>query len=145
MTAQVKVLVDNFSAVRSALSGNRLMDIAMSGGRVVQSQARIYAPVDTGNLRESIQAEPDKAGAFSAWVRIGSDAVYAAIQEFGGTIKPKTKKMLSWIGDNGKRIFAHAVQIKAQPYLRPALDNHHPEIMGAVSAGVKMALEKATR
>ena len=145
MTAQVKVLVNNFKAVRGSLTGPSLMSAAMNGGRVIQSNARNYAPVDTGNLRASIQVEPAEVKPTAAWVNIGTDVIYAAIQEFGGTIKPKTKKMLSWIGENGERIFARAVQIKAQPYLRPAVDNHKNDIIGAVSAALTALLQKATK
>jgi phage gpG-like protein len=145
MTAQVKVLVNNFKAVRGSLTGPSLMNAAMNGGRVIQSNARNYAPVDTGNLRASIQVEPDEVKPNIAWVNIGTDVIYAAIQEFGGTIKPKVAKMLSWVDKDGKRIFARAVQIKAQPYLRPAVDNHMPRIKWVITRTLNIIAEKATK
>ena len=141
-TAVIKV--NNTAAIRQALSGNNLMDIAKAGSHVIQSNARTYAPVDTGNLKASIQAEPDEQSAMVAWARIGTNVIYARIQEFGGWIKPKTKKMLSWIGSDGKRVFAHAVHIPAQPYLRPAVDNHRNEIVSVVAAMVNTTIERVT-
>jgi hypothetical protein len=145
MSKTVRVVVDNVDKVKRALGGAGLMQAAMSGGRVVQSQARIYAPVDIGNLRASIQAEPVKETPTSAEVQIGSGAIYARIQELGGTIVPKTAKMLSWVNSSGQRVFAKAVTIKAQPYLRPAVDNHEGQIKGAISASINDQLARATK
>lgn len=47
---------------------------------------------------------------------VGSNLEYAAVQQFGATIKPKNKKTLSWkIG--GVSVFAKKVVIPARPYL----------------------------
>jgi phage virion morphogenesis protein len=49
-------------------------------------------------------------------VRIGSNKVYAAIHQFGGTIKPVRARRL--VFHLGKRVvFARQVQIPARPYL----------------------------
>lgn len=118
--ASVQIKVNNFPAVRKALKGSDLMGIAMGGARIVQSQARIYCPVDTGNLRASIMASPGEQSDLSATAEIGTDVIYAAIQELGG---------------------AH---IKAQPYLRPAMDNHKRQIGDAIGAMVKATLQRVT-
>lgn len=145
--SNVKVIykVNNIAAVRRAMGGDGLMDAAMNGGRVIQSQARINVPVDTGNLRASIMTEPLEQKPTRAVVQIGTDVIYARIQELGGTIKPKTAKMLSWITENGERVFARAVRIKAQPYLRPAVDTQRPQIMSAIAYVINAALQRATR
>lgn len=41
---------------------------------------------------------------------------YAAIHQFGGVIRPVTAKRLSWVGPDGKRIFAMKVTIPARPF-----------------------------
>lgn len=47
---------------------------------------------------------------------VGSNLEYAATHQFGATIKPKNKKMLSWkIG--GVSVFAKKVVIPARPFL----------------------------
>jgi len=49
-------------------------------------------------------------------VRIGSDRVYAAIHQFGGTIRPKKAggRLVFTVG--GKKVFAKSVTIPARPY-----------------------------
>ena len=51
---------------------------------------------------------------------IGSNAPYARIHDVGGVITPKTKRLLSWIGESG-RVFAKSVTIPARPYFTPAM------------------------
>jgi len=143
--SNIRIVVDNVEKVKRAIGGQGLMNAAMSGGRVVQSQAKIYAPKDTSNLANSIKAEPVKETATSAEVQIGTNVIYARIQELGGTIVPKTAKMLSWISKTGERVFARAVTIDAQPYLRPAVDNHEGQIKSAIESAISSELEKATR
>lgn len=63
--------------------------------------------VDTGALLRSITSASD---AFSAVV--GTNVVYAAIHQFGGTIRPKTKKALN-TPDGPRR----AVNMPARPFL----------------------------
>lgn len=57
-----------------------------------------------------------------ATAEIGTNLVYAAIQEFGGTIHPKNAPFLVFQLDDGTWIHATEVTIPAQPYLRPAFD-----------------------
>lgn len=52
---------------------------------------------------------------------IGSKVPYAAIHNYGGIITPKNAKRLSWIGDDGKRIFAKKVIIPKRPYFDNAI------------------------
>ena len=55
-------------------------------------------------------------------VRIGSNKVYAAIHQFGGTIRPvRAAALVFHLG--GKLIRAHAVTIPARPYLGLSADN----------------------
>ena len=81
-----------------------------AGARVVETWAKVYAPVDTGALRNSIAVDdpvtPDLAV-------VSASAEYAEHVEMGT---------------------AHAA---AQPYLRPALDQHEREIVEAVSAEIR--------
>jgi phage virion morphogenesis protein len=67
---------------------------------------------DSGALKDSI--EPDFGTDFAAAgvLASGGPAIYAAIHQFGGTIRARHKKALSFAG----RIVA-AVRIPARPYL----------------------------
>jgi len=83
--------------------------------------ARRYAPVDTGNLRDSIHVEHEAPGRS----RIAAYADYAAEVEYGTrphVIEPNTKEALAWPGMVGgpyKKV--HHPGTEAQPYLRPAV------------------------
>jgi HK97 gp10 family phage protein len=85
-----------------------------AGARVVEAYAKIAAPVDTGNLQGSIQVQevtPIQA-------IIGpSNIDYAEFVEFG------TSRMA------------------AQPYMRPAIDEHEREIVDAVQRTVAAFVE----
>lgn len=79
-----------------------------AGARIVETHAKVYAPVDTGFLRNSITVDevtPERAV-------IAPHTEYAEHVEFG------TSRMA------------------AQPYMRPALDQHESEIIGAVEATI---------
>jgi len=83
-----------------------------AGARIVESHAKVYCPVDTGTLRNSImvdEATPDRAV-------IAPHTDYAEHVEFGISQRP-------------------------QPYMRPALDQHETEILGAIEATVRDFVE----
>lgn len=79
-----------------------------AGARIVETHAKVYCPVDTGTLRNSIMVDevtPERAV-------IAPHTDYAEHVEFG------TSRMA------------------AQPYMRPALDQHEGEILAAVEATI---------
>ncbi len=84
-----------------------------AGARVVETYAKLAAPVDTGTLRNSIMLDevtPERA-------ILGPHVDYAEHVEFG------TSRMA------------------AQPYLRPAVDEHEREIVDAIEAAVRGFIE----
>lgn len=67
---------------------------------------------DTGRLRNSITSLPDQSG-----VTVGTNLIYAAVHQFGATIKPKKPGgRLVFEGPNGT-IFAKQVTIPARPFM----------------------------
>lgn len=58
--------------------------------------------------------------------RVGTDLVYAAIQEFGGTVTAKNSPLLHFEIDGEHRV-ARQVTIPPHPYMRPAFDSAGPE------------------
>lgn len=87
----------------------------------IADDARRYAPVDTGALRESIQVEHDAPGRS----RIAAYADYAAEVEYGTrphVIEPDTKEALAWPGMvGGPYARVNHPGTEAQPFLRPAV------------------------
>ncbi len=65
------------------------------GGLFHQREMARAAPVRTGNLRRSFGYEVKGQGLASELRVFSQGTTYAAIQEFGGTIKPKTKRFLT--------------------------------------------------
>jgi phage gpG-like protein len=49
------------------------------------------------------------------FARLSNPTKYSAIHQFGGVIRAKGKA-LSWVGSDGKRIFAKQVNIPARPF-----------------------------
>ena len=84
-----------------------------AGARIVETYAKLTAPVDTGFLRNSITV--DSATDTEAIIAPHTD--YAEHVEFG------TERQA------------------AQPYMRPALDEHEAEILDAVRATVAAFVE----
>ena len=80
---------------------------------VVQGSAVLLSPVDTGNLRSSINFKVESEDE----ARVGTNVDYAPHVEFG------TKKM------------------SAQPYLRPALDNNRNQIEKMIADAISKAVK----
>ena len=94
----VQVEVDGATALRASLAraGDDLEEMAtaeLRAGQIIKQRASALAPKVSGSLAQSITASTGGTG-----VTIGSDLVYAPVQEYG------------WRGHN----------INPQPFLRPA-------------------------
>lgn len=145
------------SAKLKAMGGDvsrHLEKAAVAGALVIQNKGKEKAPVKSGTLRRSIhigghedQAPDFKAGDSNAsvplpevsddavTVYIGTNLVYAAIQEYGGTITPKQARALFFEID-GEAVVAKSVTIPARPYMRPAFDEGHAEALADTAAAL---------
>jgi len=94
---------------------------------LVQNEAKRNSPILRGDLRRSITHEIKQLSA-----KIGSNKIYAPIQEFGGTIRPKNKKYLhfkvkgQWVRTTVSVIPAAN---NGKGYLRPALNDNKDKIL----------------
>lgn len=79
----------------------------------VQNDAKKLAPHDTGQLRRSITS---KVHGFD-YAEVGTDLVYAPMQEYGGTIKAKSKQYLHFKTKSGNWVKVKSVVIKAKKYM----------------------------
>lgn len=96
----------------SLLAGNERRqaqaDGLEAGARIVETHSKLLCPVDTGFLRNSIQVDDVTA----------NEAVIAPHTEYAEHVEFGTERQA------------------AQPYMRPALDQHEREIVGAIEATV---------
>ena len=96
----MSVTIQDHSAEVSADIKAALLRGLETCGLVAEGYAKKLAPVDTGNLRNSITHEVDD-GEPAAY--IGTNVEYAPYQEFG------------------------TIHMKAQPFLKPAVNDHKDE------------------
>lgn len=97
--------------------------------------SRTMLNVRTGRLRSSISA----VRVANYRVKVGTNVVYAAIHEYGGTskphlIRPRNKKALSWQGEGGEIFTRRSVNhpgsvIPARPYMRPAFESKRADVL----------------
>ncbi len=92
------------------------------------------SPHDTGTNRRSIDTD---ISADKMKGQLFTTSGYGGLLEIGTgihgptgkPITPKAKKVLSWVGKDGKRIFAMRVKgMKKQPYLIPAVQKTRGEL-----------------
>ena len=98
----------NLSRLAGAQQRQAQQDGLEAGARVVETHSKILCPVDTGFLRNSIQVD----SVTPVEAIIAPHTEYAEHVEFG------TERQA------------------AQPYMRPALDEHEAEILDAIRATV---------
>lgn len=96
--------------------------------------------LDTGRLRNSIQAKADAQS-----VTVGTNVIYAAIQQFGGTIKPKDKKALSFMVGN-RRITVSEVTIPPRPFMPvdELPESWRDDVLATIAKGLAAAAAAST-
>lgn len=115
-------------------------------------RSRSGLKVRSGSLLNSIQKEI-KIENGKVVGRIGPENIpYAAIHEYGGTIpakriEPRHTKALRWLGTNGTFFFSKgheipAFNIKARPYLEPAMKEKGEEIRQGFAVFINKIMEK---
>lgn len=134
------VAVNHIPDVLKALTGESLDAAVYAGGLVVEREAKMSAPVLTGNLRRSIHTVSN-----------------AGSTEGGETQLPKPPKGEAHVGTNveyarrielgfvGEDSLGRTFNQMGQPYLLPALDNNKSEIEKTVGDVIAEAIERAAR
>lgn len=103
----------NLNRLRGAERRQAQRDGLEAGARIVETHAKIRCPIDTGTLRNSIMVDDVTPDR----AMIAPHTEYAEHVEFGTSRQA------------------------AQPYMRPALDEHQPEIIDAVERTVAAFVE----
>lgn len=116
------------------------------------NQAINNAPRKTGTLKRSIHSviNPLVASFTGSIVQDTGVAKYGPFVEYGTgiygprgeLIRPKTAKMLSWIGPDKKRIFARSVKgMTPRRYMKKAFDDSVPVVKAMVHEEVQKAVQ----
>jgi HK97 gp10 family phage protein len=110
----------------------------------VERSAKQNAPVDTGNLRASLRFRQRALGSYA----VGTNVEYAPDVEFGTephVIEPDTKEALKFETEDGETVFASRVEhpgTPAQPYLRPALQEHESDIADNIQEEIERLVDR---
>lgn len=137
-----------------------------------KSNIKAQGLIKTRTLSRSIHEEVSMQGSSVAKAEIGTNLEYAAIHEFGGVVRPKTAKYLAVPVGNYKGsprkhprlklrktaggtlvmvdgsgrvqyVLKKSVEVPAQPYLRPAFDEHKDEAVEDMGRAFKALVMKA--
>jgi len=73
---------------------------------------------------------------------LSTPAKYAAIHQFGGIIRPKSKKFLSWLDSKGERVFAKMVTIPARPFFPVLNDKLTPKAEEKIGNAARRVIER---
>ena len=126
---------DNSGAVLSAF--HSAVEKALEEcGLVAEGYAKKLAPVDTGNLRNSIshKVDPEEPAVY-----IGSNSLYAAYQEFGTGIYTEGGRDTPWVYQDEKGNWHWTRGNKAQPFLKPAVADHANEYQSIIKTELENA------
>ncbi len=173
-----EALIRKFRKLSEISQGMSLAKTAQVGGLVILNAARQNVKdqdlIRTRTLSRSLHQEISMQGPSMAIAEVGTDVEYAAIHEFGGTIRAKTAKYLAipvgnyrgsplkhprlkiritnagnlvMVDPSGRvqYVLKTSVEIPAQPYLRPAFDEHKGEAIDDMGKAFKKLVEKAAK
>lgn len=112
------IYIDNSEEVGRALKAAIQRALERCGSQA-EGYAKDLAPVDTGNLRNSINHKVSGESVY-----IGTNNEYAAYVELGTGKYAEGGRQDPWVyqDDEGKWHFTHGQ--RAQPYLKPAVADH---------------------
>lgn len=131
------IFVDNSGAVRDALNSAVIRALERCGMQA-EGYAKDLTPVDTGNLRNSINHKVDTQ---EKVVYIGTNAEYAAYVELG-TGKYKEGgggRQDPWVYQDDEGKWHHTHGQRAQPYLKPAVADHKQTYRNIIEDEMKNA------
>jgi HK97 gp10 family phage protein len=127
-------LMSKFKALDEAVQAQALERAAIAGALPIQNYAQQKSPKKTRTLERSIHTEVVESSNTEVTVEIGTDVVYAAIQEFGGTIHQTN----AW----GKGIET-TITIPPHPYMRPAFDTQQAAAAESAGNALRQLIVKA--
>jgi HK97 gp10 family phage protein len=143
----------DIAGIATAIDSGGLQGLRLAGD-VVTAEAKARAPQRTGQLVNSIQAQPPE-GSFvdgTASITIGAGAPYATYVEFGtGVHGPRGQQTLVKKHQRNTRWGPVTVDayytdgMRAQPYLVPAIEDNTDMIEDILASAIDNALDKVGR
>jgi phage gpG-like protein len=146
-------LTDRLGALPETLSQRLAQEIDRLGGvlrdRVERNLSGAVLQQRSGRLAGSIAVDVARSG-LGATATVSSDAPYAAIHEYGGTIPahtilPRSARALAfpWRGQQRffKRVTLPAVTMPERSFMRATLDETMPEIHAALEQAAFEAVQ----
>ena len=124
---------DNSGAILSAF--HSAVEKALEEcGLVAEGYAKKLAPVDTGNLRNSIshKVDPEEPAVY-----IGSNSLHAAYQELGTGIYTDGGRDTPWVYQDAKGNWHWTRGNKAQPFLKPSVADHQKQYRQIIEQELK--------
>jgi HK97 gp10 family phage protein len=175
-TYTLKEFSERLQAMSAEMRGEAMANALMAGAKVVSNAARQNIKeqdlIRTRTLSRSITEQITEQTAERVVAEVGTNLEYAAIHEFGGTIRAKNTKYLAIpvgsykgspsshsdlktvFGKNGNVVMVDksgtaqyvlkpSVTIPAQPYLRPALDENQDKVIETIGQALGKIVEEA--
>ena len=133
------IFVDNSKEVLAALGGAIIRALERCGmqaeGYAKDNLTMLWA-VDTGNLRNSIthKLEPDGKA-----VQIGTNIEYAPYVELGTGKYAEGGRKDPWVYQDDEGRWHHTNGQRAQPYLKPAVEDHKQTYRNIIEDEMKNA------
>lgn len=112
-----------------------LQPAADLAAELIADEARRLAPVDTGALAASIEAQPAQVDGDRVSVKIVAAVPYATYVEYGTGIAGQTSA-----GAGPGPYSPNWPGMRAQPYMRPAIDSTRQDAMSLMGRELKSAL-----
>lgn len=143
MSTFVKLTVNPSDMQKLQTTGKRINKGTLlgvkKGMKLFQTEAKKFSgsnqlKIQTGALRDSIDYTVKESGGLIIGT-LGSDKLYAAIHEFGGTITARRAKFLIFKTQDGWRR-VESVNIPPRPFLRPAIDHNIDAVAKIINAEV---------
>ena len=122
-----EIKVDNTDAIKKATNEAIYNALEIIGNKAADYAAGL-APVDTSNLKNSMTSEVNQE---EKAVYVGTDVEYAPFVEFGH--HQEVGRYVPAIGARLVREF-----VPAQPFLKPAIENHMDEYKHILESELKM-------
>lgn len=126
-------IIDNSGKVKEEFQAAVLRALEKCG-LVAEGYAKKLAPVDTGNLRNSITHLVDQGGDA---VYIGTNSEYAVYVEMGTGKYVAGGRPTPWVYQDAKGQWHLTHGQKAQPYLKPAVADHVDTYQGIIKGELK--------